>query len=103
MSDSEPTSEQALAAAAGHSDLRASLLVASRAALRHSAIWIRGGVEIRVVENTPEIPHLTLLPASSPADSDEQLEAARGGSTDAGFEACIPDTQSHFLPRCEVG
>ena len=65
MPDAKPTIEQVLAASATHPELRASLLADPRAALR------RFGIEIRVVENTPEVLHLALPPASSPVESDD--------------------------------
>ena len=99
MPESEPTIEQILAASATHPELRASLLADPRAALRHFGIEIREGVEIRVVENTPEVLHLALPPGAPPAESDdlsdEQLEAASGGmnndSTDT-LDVYLADT-----------
>ena len=83
MPESKPTIEQILAASATHPDLRASLLADPRAALRQCGIEIREGVEVRAVENTPEVLHLALPPAAPPVESDdlsdEQLEAACGG------------------------
>ena len=71
MPDAKPTIEQLLAASATPPELRASLLADPRAALRRFGIEIREGVEIRVVENTPEVLHLALPPASSPVESDD--------------------------------
>ena len=107
MPESEPTIEQILAASATHPELRASLLADPRAALRHFGIEIREGVEIRVVENTPKVLHLALPPAPPPIESDdlsdEQLEAASGGLVEEEFAVYIPDTESNFLQRYEVG
>ena len=110
MPESKPTIEQVLAASASHPDLRASLLADPRAALRHFGIEIREGVEIRVVENTPEVLHLTLPPASSSADSDdlsdEQLEAASGGGYgEEQFDVSVTasDSEVYYLKRYEVG
>ena len=108
MPDAKPTIEQVLAASATHPDLRASLLADPRAALRHVGIEIREGVEIRVVENTPEVLHLTLPPAAPPVESDdlsdEQLEAASGGGLgEEEFDVFIPDTQFDPLHGYEVG
>ena len=93
MPESEPTIEQILAASASHPELRASLLADPRAALRHFGIEIREGVEMRVVENTTEVLHLALPPTSPPVASDdlsdEQLEAASGGTT--------PEIDSDFI------
>ena len=109
MPDAEPTIEQLLAASASHPDLRASLLADPRAALRHFGIEIREGVEIRVVENTPEVLHLTLPPASSSADSDnlsdEQLEAANGGGLTIGpdFDVRFANEQMELQDIYRVG
>ena len=97
MPDAKPTIEQVLAASATHPDLRASLLADPRAALRQCGIEIREGVEVRAVENTPEVLHLALPPASPPVASDElsdeQLEAASGGTT--------PEIDSDFITIAE--
>ena len=108
MPDAKPTIEQVLAASATHPDLRASLLADPRAALHRFGIEIREGVEIRAVENTPEVLHLTLPPAAPPVESDDlsdgQLEAASGGGLgEEEFAVYIPDTESNFLQRYEVG
>ena len=107
MPDAKPTIEQVLAASASHPDLRASLLADPRAALRHFGIEIREAVEVRVVENTPEVLHLTLPPAAPPVESDdlsdEQLEAACGGLVEEEFDVFIPNAQTNYLQRYEVG
>ena len=108
MPDSKPTIEQVVAASATHPDLRASLLADPRAALRQFGIEIREGVEVRAVENTPEVLHLALPPATPPVESDdlsdEQLEAACGGGLgEEEFDVFIPDAQTNYLQRYEVG
>ena len=109
MPESKPTIEQILAASASHPDLRASLLADPRAALRHFGIEIREGVEIRVVENTPEVLHLALPPASSPVESDdlsdEQLEAASGGGLTMGpdFDLRLANEQMDLQDMYRVG
>lgn len=109
MPESKPTIEQVLAASASHPDLRAGLLADPRAALRRHGIEIREGVEIRVVENTPEVLHLALPPTSSPADSgdlsDEQLEAASGGGLTIGpdFDVALANQQMEMQDQYRVG
>ena len=109
MPDSKPTIEQVLAASASHPELRASLLADPRVALRHFGIEIREGVEIRVIENTPEILHLALPPAVPPVDSeelsDEQLEAASGGGLTMGpdFDLRFANEQKEWLDIYRVG
>ena len=109
MPDSKPTIEQVVAASAAHPDLRASLLADPRAALRHVGIEIREGVEMRVVENTPEVLHLALPPASPPVASgdlsDEQLEAASGGglTMDPGFDIVLASQQMELQEQYRVG
>ena len=104
MPDSKPTIEQVLAASATHPELRASLLADPRAALRRFGIELRDGVEIRVVENTPEVLHLALPPAAPPVESDElsdeQLEAASGGidlTSGSELQVTILDDQAGNL------
>ena len=109
MPDAKPTIEQVLAASATHSDLRASLLADPRAALRQFGIEIREGVEIRVAENTPEVLHLALPPASPPVASDdlsdEQLEAASGGGLTMGpdFDLALANQQMDLQDMYRVG
>ena len=109
MPESKPTIEQVVAASATHPDLRASLLADPRAALRQCGIEIREGVEVRAVENTAEVLHLALPPAAPPAASDdlsdEQLEAASGGSTpeiDSDFIR-IAEESEHLIDTYRVG
>ena len=109
MPDSTPTIAQVLAASATHPDLRASLLADPRAALRQCGIEIREGVEIRAVENTPEVLHLALPPASSPVESDDlsddQLAAASGGGLTMGpdFDSVLANQQMELQEQYRVG
>ncbi len=104
MPDSKPTIEEILAASGIQPDLRASLVTDPRTARR------RFGIEIRVVENTPEVLHLALPPAAPPIESDDlsdqQLEAASGGGFgEEEFDISITasDSEVHYLRRYEVG
>ena len=89
--------------------LKARFMNDPRAVLTEHGIDVPDDREIRVVENTPEVLHLALPPASSPADSgdlsDEQLEAASGGGRTIGpdFDVALANQQMELQEQYLVG
>ena len=97
MSKPKPTIEQIPAASATHPELRAKLIADPRAAL------LEHGVEIRLVENTSEVPHLALPPGQSDELPGEQLAAASVGGIEKNFKMNVAEDDSQLIESYQVG
>ena len=103
MSKPKPTIEQIPAASATHPELRAKLIADPRAALLEHGVEIRAGVEIRLVENTSEVPHLALPPGQSDELPGEQLAAASVGGIEKNFKMNVAEDDSQLIESYQVG
>jgi hypothetical protein len=92
---------QVVARAWGDEAFKARLLAAPAAALAEYGIQPPPGIEVRVVEDTARLVHLTLPPPPAEELSDEQLDAVAGGDTassagSSGTFSCPGSTLSTF-------
>jgi len=65
------------------------LLAEPGAVLREQGVDVPPGVEVRVVENTDAVVHLTLPRPPAEELSDEQLETVAGGDTTYDAQICL--------------
>jgi hypothetical protein len=72
---------QIVAKAWADEEFKARLLADPAAVLQSEGISIPAGVELRAVENTPEVMYISLPPKPSEELSDEQLNQVAGGLT----------------------
>ena len=65
------------------------LLAEPATVLREQGVDVPPGAEVRVVENTDAVVHLTLPRPPAEELSDEQLEAVAGGDTTYDAQICL--------------
>lgn len=85
-------------------DLKARLVDDPESVLREYGVEIPFGVELRVVEDTPQVRHLVMPPSPAGDLADEELSCAVGRDSFSGFSvACGGDCQRCGCGRCGCG
>lgn len=84
--------------------LKARLLEDPVGVLREHGVEVPFGIELRVLEDTPEIRHLVLPPSPASELAEEELTASVGRDSFSGFcFACGGDCRRCGCGRCGCG